>query len=124
MIRLRRQSRRSNGSLPLDVPSFIPDAPVRMSEAPLRVDILIDLIRLRVGRGQRVLDAGVDLRLHVGLDALEDTAVGQALCREAPRQRLERIVLAHPLLLFLTRPVLAVDVADVMAVVAIGLALE
>src|SRR5262245_4010595 len=89
-----------------------------------RVDVLIDLVRFGIRCGQRVLHAGVDLRLDVGLDAFEDTVVGEALRREAPRQRLERIVLAHPLLLFLTRPVLAVDVADVMAVVAVGLALE
>src|SRR5262249_43191114 len=94
--------------------------------APLfsRVHVLIDFVRLRVWRRQRELDAGVDLRLHVVLDALEDAVVGEPLRREPPGQGLQRVVVAHPLLLFLSRAILTVDVAHVVAVVAVGLALE
>src|SRR5712692_101364 len=90
----------------------------------LRVDIFVDLFRLGVGCGQRELHTAVDLRLHVGLDPLEDARVGELLCREPGGQRLEWIVRGHPLLLFLACAVLAVAVADVVAVVAVGLALE
>src|SRR5258705_6880925 len=96
-------------------------APLRVR---LRIDVFTDLARVRIRRGQRVLDAVIDLRLHVGLDALEDGRISQALAFEPSGEGLERIALAHPLLLLVPRAVLAVDVADVMAVVAVGLALE
>src|SRR5258705_2849972 len=96
-------------------------APLRVR---LRIDVFTDLARVRIRRGQRVLDTVVDLRLHVGLDALEDGRISQALAFEPSGEGLERIALAHPLLLLVPRAVLAVDVADVMAVVAVGLALE
>src|SRR5262249_35288589 len=41
-----------------------------------------------------------------------------------PGQGLQRVVMAHPLLLFLSRAILTVDVAHVVAVVAVGLAFE
>src|SRR5207245_1688430 len=76
------------------------------------VDILIHLVRLRVRRRQRELHAAVDLRSHVGQDPLEHARVGEPLRREPRGQRLERVVLRHPLPLILPRAVLAVDVAD------------
>ena len=51
-------------------------------------------------------------------------AVGEPLRGEPLGQGLERVVLGHPLPLLLARAVLAVDVADVVPVVAVGLALE
>src|SRR3989454_4796172 len=98
---------------------------VSSRSAPSRVDILVHLARLGVGRGQRELHPAVHLSLHVRDDPLEDALVGELLRGEPPGQRVERIVLGHPLLLLLLRAIdLAVDVADVMAVVAIGLALQ
>ena len=47
-----------------------------------RIDVLVDLAHVRVRRRQRVLHAGVDLGLHVGLDALEHGRVGEPLPRE------------------------------------------
>src|SRR2546425_10399027 len=88
------------------------------------VDILVHLARLGVRRRQRELHAAVDLGLHVGQDALQGAGVGEPLRREAPGQGLERIALRHPLPLFFPRAVLAVDVADVVAVVPVGLALD
>src|SRR6266508_2551939 len=88
------------------------------------VDILAHLARLGVGRGQRELHAAVDFRFHVGADALEHALVREPLRREPPAQGQERIVVGHPLALFLLRPVLAIDVAHVVAVEPVGLALE
>src|SRR5262245_46588231 len=87
-----------------------------------RVDVFVDLRGCRIWRRERILHAAVDLGLHVGVDALERALVDQSF--QARGQRLQRIVLAHPLALFLARPVVAIDVADVMTVVAIRLALE
>src|SRR5438067_11035039 len=47
------------------------------------IDVLVDLARVRVGRGERELHAGVDLLLHVGLDPLEHGVVHQPLGDEA-----------------------------------------
>src|SRR5438552_11328045 len=91
---------------------------------PSRIHVVVDLARIRVRRGQRVLHAVVDLRLHVGGDALEDAGVGELLSGQPAGQRQQRIVLGHPLLLLVARAVLAVDVAHVMTVVAVRLALE
>src|SRR3989442_8661159 len=88
------------------------------------VDILVRLARLGVRRRQRELHAAVDVGLHVGQDALQGAGVGEPLRREGPGQGLERIVLRRPLPLFFPRAVLAVDVADVVAVVPVGLALD
>src|SRR5262245_5061821 len=87
-----------------------------------RVDVFVDLRRGGVRRRQRVLYAAVDLRFHVGVDALEGAFVHQAL--QARGERLQRIVLAHPLALFLARAIVTIDVADVVAVVPVRLALE
>src|SRR5437867_4151910 len=117
----------------------------RDERASERRPLLRELVERRLQPGQRALAAReaeavnrqvvdqarvepvlrvavVALRLHVGLDALESAVVHQPL--ETPGQRLQRVVLAHPLLLFLARAVVAVDVTDVVAVVAIRLALE
>src|SRR5215471_16394690 len=66
----------------------------------LGIDILLHLARLGEGRVQRVTDAGVDLDLDVGEDALEHRRLGEALRDEPPGQHLERIVVSHPVALF------------------------
>src|SRR5262249_30657023 len=50
--------------------------------------------------------------------------IGQSLGLKPPGEGLQRIVLAHPLLFLVARAVLAIDVADVVAVIAVGLALD
>src|SRR3970040_727686 len=54
------------------------------------IDILVHLARIRVRRGQRVLHAAVDFRLHVGVDPLEDARIGEPLRREPGGPGLER----------------------------------
>src|SRR6516162_3850690 len=54
------------------------------------VDMLVHLARLRVGRGQRVLHAAVDLCLHVGEDTLEGALIHEPVGREQLGQGQER----------------------------------
>src|SRR5512142_259522 len=79
-------------------------------------DIFRHLARVGVGRGERIGDGGGDL----GLDPLLEPL--QLLARVEPRgQEQDRVALAPPeLVLVLGAVVGAVDVADVVAVVAVG----
>ena len=90
----------------------------------LRIDVLVHLAPGGIACGQRELDARVDLRLDVGEDPIQDLLVGETLCGEPVGERLERIAARHPLPLFFPGAVVAVDVADVMAVVPVGLAFQ
>src|SRR5262245_65479683 len=69
--------------------------------APSGVDMLGDLARLGVRRRQRELHTALDLRLHVAHDAVQHPLVGEPLPDQPLGQGLERVVPAHPLLLFL-----------------------
>src|SRR2546423_1297120 len=84
------------------------------------VDMVRHLARVGEGRVQRVFDGVGDL----GLDALAD-ALELGVVAEPRREQRDRVALARPALLLFLRPVVgAVDVADVMALVAVGAALE
>src|SRR5713226_7373186 len=78
-------------------------SPYVSSRTASGIDVLVDLARLGVWRGQRELHAAVDLRLHVSADPLEDALVGEPMRGEPRGQRVERIVAGHPLALFLLR---------------------
>src|SRR4029079_15323035 len=84
------------------------------------VDMVRHLARVGEGRVQRVLDRVRDL----GLDALAH-AFELSFVAEPRREERERATLRRPLLLLGFGAVVgAVDVADVVAVVAVGAALE
>src|SRR5687768_17039034 len=119
-IRKTRGSRRISSA----IASRTASPYVSSRSATSGVDIFVDLAQLGVGRGHRELHAGVDLRFHVGDDPLEDAGIRELLCREAAGEGQERVVHGHPLTLLFPRAVLAVHVADVVAVVTIGLALQ
>src|SRR5947208_10283573 len=81
-----------------------------------RVDMVRHLARGREGRVQGVLHCVLDL----GPDALAHP-LELSVVAEPRREQRDRVALARPALLLFLRPVVgAVDVADVMAVVAIG----
>src|SRR5438552_322135 len=85
-----------------------------------RVDMVRHLARGREGRIQGVLHCVLDL----GPDALAHP-LELSVVAEPRREQRDRVALARPALLLFLRPVVgAVDVADVMAVVAIGRAHE
>src|SRR5438552_2149095 len=80
-----------------------------------RVDMVRHLARGREGRVQGVLHRLLDL----GLDALAHP-LELSVVAEPRREQRDRVALARPALLLFLRPVVgAVDVADVMAVVAV-----
>src|ERR671937_601693 len=89
--------------------------------AALGEDMLIDLRFVRILRREGELDARVDLPLHVVRDALELRGVHALLSQPRAEQR-DRVSLRLPPLLLLLRAVVgAINVADVMAVIAVGL---
>src|SRR4051812_30166733 len=83
----------------------------------LSVDILGHLARLRERRRQGVLDRRRDL----GLDRRPHALHLVVIERQLPCEERDRIALADPALLLVLRAVVAaIDVADVMAVIAVG----
>src|SRR5436190_631871 len=85
-----------------------------------RVDIFGDLARVGERRRQRVLHGRGDLGVDARSDPLDILVVAEPSGEER-----DRVALALPLvLLFLRAVVRPVDVADVVAVVAVGPALE
>src|SRR5579885_1744696 len=88
--------------------------------AGLGEDMLGDLSRVGVRSAERVLDRLGDLRL----DQAAELRHG-GLVADATREEVDRVALCRPALLLLLRPVVgAVDVPDVVAVVAVGLGEE
>src|ERR1700730_16336392 len=63
--------------------------------------VLVHLVHRRVGRRQRELHGVVHLGLHFGVNGIEAGLIGQLLAGQILREKLERIALALPLLLFL-----------------------
>src|SRR5689334_10815579 len=101
-------------------PTACPSVSSRVPCATSSVDMVRHLARVRVGRVQRVLHRVVDL----GLDALAKP-LDLAVVAEARREQHDRVALGSPPLLLVLRAVVgAVDVADVVAVVAVRVAEE
>src|SRR5437899_3376285 len=91
--------------------------------ATLDEDILGHLTRIGEWRRERKLDAALDLAPRLDVDRPQGVRVRQAVLAEPARMQDDRVALVPPkLLLFLRAVVLAVDVADVMAVIAVGVA--
>src|SRR5712692_6351694 len=83
-------------------------------------DMLVDLVLVRVRRGERELDARLDLLLRLGPD-LRERLGHDALLPQPPSEQLDRIALGLPLRFLLFGAVVAaVDVADVVSVEAVG----
>ncbi len=78
-----------------------------------------------IGRGERKLHADLDRGLDLSLNLVQHRLVSQPLPDEPVGEHLERVAMRRPFLFFGFRTVIgAVDVADVMTIVAIGLALD
>src|SRR6478672_3496166 len=105
----RRSSSRNASFTACDIVSS------RVPWAISSVDMVRHLARVGVGRCQGVLD-GV---IHLGLDPLAD-ALDLRVVADARREQRDRVALARPALLLVLRAVVgAVDVTDVVAVVAV-----
>src|SRR5437763_9561564 len=88
-------------------------------------DILGHLTRVGKGRLDGEREPDIDLGTRPVLDALQVTGRGEALLLEPRSEERERVTFASPQLFFLFRPVVgAIDVAHVMAVIAVRVAEE
>ena len=85
--------------------------------------MLVHLARVGIGRVDGKRHAGLDGGVDLALDLRQHAGIRQALrLQPAPQQR-ERIALGAPVRLFFLGAIVgAVDVADVVAVVAVGVA--
>src|SRR5438309_1932438 len=95
------------------------------ADSKLGEDILGHLTRVGEGCLDGEREPDLDLRTRPVLDALEVTGRGEALLLEPRSEERERVTFASPQLFFLFRPVVgAIDVAHVMAVIAVRVAEE
>src|ERR1700722_14864882 len=86
------------------------------------IHILVDFIHGRIGRRNGIIHGCVHFLLHFGLHAIQRRGVRQFLLDQPLAEDSDGIALGGPALLFLFGAViLAIDVADVMAAVAIGI---
>src|SRR5713226_8995521 len=89
----------------------------------LSVDIVRHFARVGERRVERGREAALDLAAHLVLDRLQTVRVRDAGLEEPRAEARDRVALVAPQLLLVLRPVVrAVDVADVMAVVAVRIA--
>src|SRR6266566_7467191 len=98
-------------------------AKVNSRAATSGIHVLVRLFRLGVRRSNRKLNCRLHIRSHVLADVFECHRVRHFLLAHPLRRVLDRVAFRLPLLLFLFRPViLAVDVAYMVPVIAIGVA--
>src|SRR6266511_1544424 len=91
----------------------------------LRVDVLVHLLSVRVGRGQRELHAGGHLLLGLPLQVLEGLPVRGTPLQDPVGHQPHGVAAGLPVLLLLLRPVVRpVHVADVVSEPPVGHALE
>src|ERR1700758_262368 len=89
------------------------------------IDVLIDLIGAGIWRVDGKLQRGLHLFAGFAGDALESGCVYVFLLHQPVRVKLDGIARGLPMLLFLLGAVVfAIDVADVMSAVAIGVSLQ
>src|SRR5829696_3119398 len=89
------------------------------------IDVLGHPARIGIRRVDREVDRGIHLFDQLLLHRVERGAIAHAVRHQPLAMQADRIFLRHPLLLFCLRPVVrARDVADMVAVIAVGDALQ
>src|ERR1700726_1277697 len=89
------------------------------------IDILLHLVDARIRRRNGEFHSGFHLSARLRGNLIEDCRVGMPLRQQPVRMQLDGIALRLPVLLFLLRAVIfAIDVADVMPTVAVGIGLQ
>src|SRR6516164_5450568 len=87
------------------------------------LDVLVDLVRIRVRSRDCELDSFLHLTLDLGIPLVNGRRIRHLLFKQPLAMLLDWVPLGFPELLFLFRAVIfAVDVAHMMAVIAIGIA--
>src|SRR5262245_3649449 len=102
-----------------------PNVSSRTAVAVSGIDVLVHLARVRVRRVDGEVHRTVHVLDQLFLNRVERRAIGDAIAHQPLAMQRDRVTLRHPLLLLRLRTVVgASDVADVVAVVAIGDALD
>src|SRR5579863_10422676 len=87
--------------------------------------VLVYFVDARIRRRDRELHGCFHLSAHLGRNTFQRCGDGMAFLHQPARVQLDRIPLSLPLLLFyFGAVVLAIDVADVMSAVTVGVALQ
>src|SRR5580704_750488 len=85
------------------------------------IDVFADPARVRIGRVDRELHRGVHRRDELRLNGVERGTVDHPVGHQPFAVQRDGVPLPHPLLLFRLRPVVGTrDVADMVAVIAVG----
>src|SRR5439155_8270322 len=80
------------------------------------IDVLVHLVRSRIGSRDRELNCLLDFRFHFGLNLIEASAIGKILRHHPIAEQFDGVTLSLPHLLFLLGTiVLTIDVADVVS---------
>src|SRR5437879_4766536 len=88
------------------------------------IHILLHLIHAGIGRGDSELRGGLHLSADFRCNSIQRRSVGVALIKQPFRMQPDGIALGLPVLLLLFRAIVfAVDVADVVSAVAVGVGL-
>src|SRR5271165_572503 len=89
------------------------------------IDVLLHFVHVGIGRGNRELHCGFHAGSNLISQAVKPRRVGVAPVDQPLRQHENGIPVALPLLLFLLGAVVfAINIADVMATVAVGITLQ
>src|SRR5215204_597513 len=122
-IRTTQGSRRISSAIASLIAS--PKVSSRVAVAVSGIDVLVHLAGIRIRRVHGELHRRVHVHDQVFLNLVERRAIGDAVVHQPLAVQRDRIALRDPLLLLGLRPVVgAGDVADVMAVIAVGLELQ
>src|SRR6185437_15317247 len=88
-----------------------------------RVDILLDLVRIRVRRRYGELNRFINVRFDFSFYAVQNSGISIIFCDQPLPQQLDGIAFGHPLLLFFLAPVVfPIHIADVMAAISVRIA--
>src|SRR5271163_2509684 len=105
--------------------SFTAWAKVSSRSAVSGIDILRHFVDRGVRRGDSEIDCGFHLRADLVVNGCEGLAIGKALGGQPAGQNFQRVAVGLPLLLFLLGAIVfAIDVADVVAGIAVRVANE
>src|SRR5437660_3456238 len=87
------------------------------------IDVLLRLVDSGIGRGDGEFHSGIHLRFDLGLNFFKLRRIRQLLPDEPIAENIDGITLGGPALFFLLGPIVfAIDVAHVMAAIAVGVA--
>src|SRR2546430_2488835 len=92
-------SRRSSSAIASLIASPNVSSRTAVAVAVSGIDVLVDLVRIRIRRVDREIDGGVHLLDEIGLNRVEPRAIGDAVRHQPLAVQRDRIACGDPLLL-------------------------